>query len=94
MPPQQPCLDDAECTSFGALCDTISGFCTCPSSDMGRPGDLGNPFGDAGGEDLSPPSSSGGGGGTGGGTNSSPPVVAGNVGPVRTGCSYVPGSAR
>ncbi|HEY2747882.1 MAG TPA: hypothetical protein VGL86_24840 [Polyangia bacterium] len=89
--PQQPCMADVDCAVSGAVCDTVSGFCVCPT-DMGRPGDLGNQFGDGGGADLSTPGS-GGGGGTGGGTNGAPPVVTGQTGPARNGCSYLPGSA-
>jgi hypothetical protein len=91
--PGMGCLDDQECAAFGAICDTTSGagVCVCPT-DMGMRGDMGEIL-DAGPADFTTGGGAGGGGGT-GGPNGVPPVVAGNAGPVRNGCSYVPGSAR
>ena len=91
--PGMICQQDQDCAANGAICDTTGtqGICVCPS-DMGIRGDMGTIL-DGGLADFAT-GGGGGGGTTGGSTNGAPPVVAGNSGPERSGCSYVPGSAR
>lgn len=90
LPGNVPCLTDAECTPFGAICDVTAGACVC------QPADLGVLVGSA---DLSKTSSDGGGGSGGGGGGSTGGAVGGFLGgggmtspPKNSGCSFAPGS--
>ena len=91
VPGQVPCLGgtDPSCEQFGAICDDTNRVCVCQSTDMGPRGD-GFVDNDGGAVDFA----TGGGGQTGGSASGSAPREGGGTnGPVRSGCSYIPGSA-
>ncbi len=79
-------MSDSLCTPYGAICDTVQGVCVCASTDLGT--DLG-PVGDLGAADFAT-----GDAGSSGGAGTGPVIGGGMTGPARSGCSFVPGSAR
>lgn len=93
LPGQVFCASDSDCVGFNAFCDVPAMTCVCPSADLG-PNSDGMVAGD-GGTVTNPDLATGSGGQTGGAMTGSAPRVGGGMdGPVRTGCSFVPGSAR
>lgn len=88
-----PCTPgDATCDSFGAVCDGAAFSCVCRSTDMG-PNTDGFTMADGG--NVNPDFATGGGGMMGGSMSGSPPATGGGMdAPARSGCSFVPGSAR
>jgi hypothetical protein len=87
------CLGDTDpsCEPFGAICDATGAqpVCVCPLTDMGPRVD-GIVDNDGGAVDFA----TGGGGQPGGSTSGSAPREGGGTnGPVRSGCSFLPGSA-
>lgn len=95
LPGQVACTPgDGICEGFGALCDAVAFTCVCPSTDMGARID-GFVTGDGGQIFNTDFAVSSDGGQVGVGTTSTPPHVGGGMNsPERTGCAFVPGSAR